>query len=328
MEYVKIGLIGLGYMGKTHLRNALKIDNVKVMSVADTSDRALKHAKDMGIKQVYKDYKEMLNKSDIDAVLVSLPTFLHKECIDYISESNKHVLMEKPLARDVIEGKYIVDKIERQGLKLMVGYPLRFTPYLIDVKKEIESGSLGFIQNIHAVRVGSGPYFHRDSEGHPIPVPEWWFSKEKTGGGVLLDTGCHSINLLRWYFGDIVNIYSSFGYKYGLEVEDQALCFIEFSNGTRGTLTLNWASQSDLLQISLYGTISHKLVYKKPTSKPITALQMLFGTSSYWVPYLQEVKHFADCIINDENPEPSGEDGLKDLIAIDLAYKNIINKFE
>ena len=328
MNHVRLGLIGLGYIGKTHLKNAQKLDNTKIVSVADTSKQALAYAKDKGVKLLYSDYTEMLKQPDLDAVIVSLPNFLHKESVDYICEEEKHILMEKPLARNPAEGKYIVDKARKHDLKLMVGYPLRFTPYLIKAKEDIDSGDFGFIQNLHAVRTGSGPYFHRDAGGYPIPVPEWWFSKEKVGGGVLLDTGCHLINLLRWYFGDIVKIHGAFGYKYGLEVEDQALCIVEFDNGTKGCLTLNWTSYYDMFKIEIFGTTSNHTIYQKPTSKPITAIQMLLGTSKFWVPYMNEIEHFSDSVLNDKNPEPSGEDGLKDLIAINNAYNNRITPFE
>lgn len=328
MNIINLGLIGLGSIGKVHLINSQKLTNAKITSVSDTSEQALKFAKEMGVQNTYKDYKEMLKQNDLDAVIVSLPNYLHQQPIDDICESEKNILMEKPLARNYIEGKNIVDKVRHHNLKLMVGYPLRFTPYLLNAKDEIDSKDLGFIENVHAVRVGPGPYSHRTDDGYPVRVPEWWFSKEKTGGGTLLDFGCHMINLLRWYFGDITKIYGAFGYKYGLEIEDQALCVMEFISGTKGTLALNWISQTNLLKIDLYGTVSHKMIYQKPMSRPILALKLLLNPSESNFPLLREIEYFSECIINDVDPEPSGEDGLKDLQVIESAYKNIIDIFE
>lgn len=328
MSKLKLGLVGVGYIGKTHLRNAKLLENTDLTAVADKAKTSQKYAKEMGIDNVYEDYKEMLDKADIEAVLVGLPNFLHLECAEYAAELGKHILMEKPLARNPEEGKKILDVAEKNNVKLMVGYPLRFSDYLIEAKKFIDDGELGFVKNIHAVKVGVGPYFHRDSEGHPVRVPEWWFSKELTGGGVLLDTGVHMINLLRWYFGDITKIYGAFGYNYSLEVEDQAICTMEFENGTRGCLTLNWTSNKDHTSIDLYGTTSSKSIFKKPTSKPITALQMLLGTSKFYLPFMREIENFSDAVLNDDLPEPSGLDGYKDLVAIDKAYNNIITIFD
>lgn len=325
---MKLGLIGLGYIGRTHLRNSQKLHNCKIVSVADTSEQALSFAKEMRVPNVYKDYNEMLKQVDLDAVIVSLPNYLHQKSVDDICESGKDILMEKPLARNSSEGKYIVDKVNRHNLKIMVGYPLRFVPYLLDAKEDINSGELGFIENMHAVRVGPGPYFHRNVDGNPARVPEWWFSRERTGGGVLLDLGCHVINLLRYYFGEVNQIFGSFGYRYGLEVEDQALCIVEFKNGTKGNLTLNWTSQTDLLKIDLYGTVTQKMIYQKPKSKPQLALQLLLGSTEYTAPHLKEIEYFSECLINDTKPEPSGEDGLKDLEVIDSAYKNVICKYQ
>jgi predicted dehydrogenase len=327
LNSIKLGLIGLGSIGKIHLRNSQKLTNSKIISVSDISEQAHKFSKEMGVPNFYKDYKEMLKQSELDAVIVSLPNYLHEQCIDDICDSGKNILMEKPLARNPSEGRSIVDKVRRHNLKIMVGYPLRFIPYLLDAKNEIDSGDLGFIENLHAVRVGSGPYSHRTEDGYPTRVPEWWFSKEKTGGGALLDIGCHMINLLRFYFGDVKKIYGFFGYKYGLDVEDQALCMIEFNNGTKGTLTLNWTSRMDLLKIDLYGTVANKMIYKKPQSKPVTALKLLLNPSESMYPMLREIEYFSECIMNDVDPEPSGEDGLKDLLAIESAYKNVIDTF-
>jgi predicted dehydrogenase len=327
LNTIKLGLIGLGAIGKTHLRNSQKATKSKIISVADLSEGSIKFAKEMGVPNVYKDYKEMLKQADLDAVIVCLPTFLHNQCIDDICDSGKDILMEKPLARNPSEGKNIVDKVRSHNLKLMVGYPLRFAPYLLDAKSEIDSGDLGFIENVHAVRIGSGPYSHRTENGYPVQVPDWWFSKEKTGGGALLDTGCHMINLLRWYFGDIKKIYGVLGYKYGLEVEDQALCIVEFDNGTKGTITVNWTSQTDLLKVDLYGTVSNRMIYRKPVWKPVRALQLLLGPSES-TSFFREIEYFSECIIKDVYPEPSGEDGLKDLYAIESVYKKVIDTFE
>ena len=325
MKKIQLGLIGLGYIGKLHLINCLKLNNAKLTSVCDLSSNALQYAKERGVKKRYKNYHKMLKKEDLDAIIVALPNFLHKDIIKEIAEANKHILVEKPLAINVDECNEIIQTINKQGIKLMVGYPLRFSTIFQNLKTDVDAGDLGDVQNAHAVLIGSGPFLHRAERGNPAPVPDWWFNKELSGGGVLLDLGCHLINLLHWYFGDVLSIKSSLGYRFNLNIEDHALLWAKFKSGTIANINVGWYSQRDVLKIDMYGTLGHRSVYRKPTNKIITALQMLIGTETTFLkPYVRELNYFVECIINDVQPKPSAEEAKKDLETIYYAYNNIL----
>jgi len=80
MEKINLGVIGLGFIGKVHLRNCLNLKSVRVVATADTSKKALNYAKAFGVKKLFTDYRELLKLKDLDAVIISLPTHLHAEC--------------------------------------------------------------------------------------------------------------------------------------------------------------------------------------------------------------------------------------------------------
>jgi len=326
MHKVRLGLIGLGYIGKVHLRNCLKLDSAELVAVSDISKKALNKAKKLGVRKTYNDYKTLLKDKDIDAVIIALPTYLHLPCAKQAAESGKHVLLEKPLARNPKEGKEIITAANKNDVKLMVGYPFRFSPSFQTLKDRIESGELGEVQVAHATNIASGPFMHRAERDIPRPVPEWWMNKELTGGGALIDLGSHMINLTRWYFGEIKSIKAYIGHRFNFNFEDHAICIANFASGTKAIINVGWFSQKTALGIELYGTVDHAFAHPT-TSKVITALQLILGkTPKFFLPYREEVSHFIQCIKKDKQPSPSGEDALKDLKAIKQAYKNQIQK--
>ena len=324
MNKIRLGLIGLGYIGKIHLRNCLKLNDANLVAVSDLSKRALKTAKNAGIK-TFTDYERLLKDPAIDAVIIALPTHLHFQCAKQVAEAKKHILLEKPIARNVAEAKEIISAAQRNSVKLMIGYPLRFSIPFRRVKGKIKTGTLGDIVVAYATYISTGPFFHRAESHIPAPVPDWWFRKELTGGGALMDLGVHMINLLRWYFGEITDIKSHFGHRFNMDFEDSATCLINFKSGTLVVVNVGWFSQEYHLKIDLLGSVKHYSVQRIPPNPLRTAVQMLTtGKSEFHRPHLEELQYFVNCLKNDLPPSPSGQDGLKDLEAISQAYQNEI----
>jgi predicted dehydrogenase len=324
MKDIGLGLIGLGFIGKVHLRNSMRLTNSHVVAISDTSRRALNEARNTaGIKKTFVNYEQLLKDNAIDAVIIALPTHLHAKCACDAAEANKHILLEKPIARNVDEAREIITAAERNSVKLMLAYPLRFNTSLNNLREQIESGSIGDVETAYATFVDSGPFRHRTQDHTPIPVPEWWFRKELSGGGALMDQGSHMINLLRWYFGEIVDIKGQLGYRFNMEFEDSALCIAKFDSGTRGIVNVGWFSQMYQQKIEVFGTVRHASVNNVPPKRLLAAIQMLtMNTTKFFRAHTAELEYFVRCISNDATPSPSGIDGLKDLQAIEQVYQN------
>jgi predicted dehydrogenase len=325
VKKVNLGVIGLGNIGKVHLRNCLNLKSAKVAAAADTSKKALSYAKELGVERLFTDYRELLEQPDIDAVIISLPTHLHAECAIDAIKREKHVLLEKPLAGKLEEGKKIISAASKHDVKLMVGYPLRFSHEFMNLKRQMESGVLGDIQVAHAVNIAAGPFVHRAESTIPSPVPEWWFNKDLTGGGALLDLGSHMINLTRWYFGAVNRIKAYLGYRFNFDFEDQAICIAQFESGTTAVINVGWFSQKIRVGIELYGSVDHTFSSHKSYGKIITAVQLILGRPlAFSKSYLNEAAYFIECIKHDRQPSPNGLDALEDLKVIAEAYKNQI----
>jgi len=326
MKRAGLGLIGLGYIGKIHLRHSLKLANSRLVAVSDLSKKALSEARNVGVKKTFTKYEQLLKDPDIDAVIIALPTHLHLQCAKQAAEAKKHIFLEKPIARNVAEAEEIISAAKKNSVKLMVGYPLGFNTEFCNLKEKIKSGVLGDIEVAYASYISSGPFFHRAESYAPSPVPEWWFKKELTGGGALIDLGSHMINLLRSYFGEIIDIKCHLRHRFNMDLEDHAICLAKFTSGTRGMISVGWFSQEYQLKVELLGSVRHAKAQHLPPNPLFTAAQMLTtGNSKFYRPHFAELQHFVRCLIHDVSPSPSGEDALKDLEAISLAYKNEIN---
>lgn len=322
---INLGLIGLGFIGMVHLKNCLRLKNAKVVAVADLSKKALNFARENGVKQLFTDYNTLLKQRAIDAVLISLPTHLHAPCAISAAEAGKHIFLEKPLARNPNEGRKIISMIKKNDVKLMVDYPLRFTKDFKDLKGKIERGVLGDIQTAHAFNIGAGPFFHRLELTTPRPVPEWWFDEELTGGGALIDIGSHMINLARWYFGEIKSIKAYLGRRFHFNLEDYAICIAKLESEVTALINVGWFSQKALVGIEVFGTVAHESSFRPSSNKVVTAIQLILGrTPKFFAPYMKAISYFVDCVKSDVEPTLSGVDALKDLEAIEQAYKNAI----
>jgi predicted dehydrogenase len=326
MKRVGLGIIGLGYIGNIHCRHSQRLESADLKAVADISKRALRKAKEMGAEKTYTDYRELLKDPDVDAVIIGLPTHLHLDAAQLAAEAKKDIFLEKPMARTVSEAKEIISYAQKNGVKLMMGYHLRFNDSFRNLKQQINSGALGDVESAFATFVSSGPFFHRDEGNAPAPVPEWWFNKQLTGGGVLMDLGCHMLNLLRFFFGEVVAIRSHFGYRFNMDFEDVALCMAKFESGTVAVINIGWFSQEYSLKVELFGSVKHALVENAPSSPFSTITQTLAtGIPRFYRSHFNELQHFVNCLLEDKLPSSTGLDGLKDMEAISQAYSHTIS---
>jgi predicted dehydrogenase len=337
---IKVGIIGLGRMGMLHMMNCQKIEDVKVVAAADSSKKALNKAKAAGVDKLYKDYHDLFNHvSDIDAVVISLPNFLHFECIQLALENGLDVFTEKPMARNVEECREIVKLVEKSGRRFMVGHCVRFVDAIEKMKENLDKGIIGSLEVATIEEVINGPFSHPRV---PAPVSDWWFDPKKSGGGVLLDIGYHMIDLFRFFAGDSKVVFSCLDHKFNLPVEDGAIVILRSSNSSaKGIINVGWYQQTifpkynfrvildgnagymssdDLVPHNLYihavkeGT---KNLLRRMTGKKIHPLSYTY----YYESFYNELAHFFHCVTNDSDPLVSAMDGLKTVELIQEAYE-------
>ena len=324
LKQLNLGIIGLGNQGKLHLQNCLLRKELNVAAVADTSKHALEYATNRGVKRTYANYEDLLRDKNVDAVIINLPNYLHLESATKAAEAGKDILLEKPLAGRLEEGEKIVSSVEKNGVKLMLGYTLRFDPLFLNLRERIVNGYFGEVEIAQASNISTGPFTEQADRLGPVPVPNWWFDKELVGGGALLDLGIHMVDLLAWYFGEVESVSSYLGYTLNMSVEDTATCVMKFKNGPLALVNAGWFSRDRLMSIGLNGTSRNfsEVLNKKSRLRFIwNDFKSILGRGTASTT-AEELKYFVDCISRDVEPSPSAKEGLLDLRIISMAYKH------
>jgi myo-inositol 2-dehydrogenase / D-chiro-inositol 1-dehydrogenase len=253
---VRVGIIGLGHMGQLHMLNAMRVDGVEVVAAADKSSKNLKFAQRYRVK-TYDDYCKLIEAEKLDAVIVSLPNFLKKEGVFCAADKGLDIFLDKPIARNLSEAQEMVRKVEKENIRMMVGVNYRYFPCVQKLKNKLDSGEIGDTVIASSELVLNGPISHAVV---PVPVPEWWLSKDMAGGGALLDLGYHLIDVLCWLMGDFDVAYSCFGHKLNLPVEDTGTVVLKSKNGdSTGIVNVGWFSKSIFpdfnFRINMHGTV-------------------------------------------------------------------------
>jgi len=271
MAKKKIALIGCGGMGTGHLRGYLNIPDAEIVALCDIVPGRAESKRAMGFPDVpcYTDYKEVLQIPGLDAVDICTPNYLHSIIAVEALNAGLHVFTEKPDAVNVEEVLKMKTAAEANDRVLMVMRNNRYNPASRYLKQFIEEGKMG---EIYAGRCGW-------QRRRGIPGKGGWFTtKEKSGGGPLIDLGVHMIDLAIWLMGNPTPVSvsgctyckfanseitdsteSRFGDKNAegtFDVEDLAMGFIRFDNGACLQIEFSWASnvQEEKYYVELRGT--------------------------------------------------------------------------
>jgi len=255
---LRIGVIGLGNMGKLHFMNAMRIKGVRVVAAADKRERSRKFVEKYNVK-TYDDYKTLIDKEELDAIIISLPNFLKKESVIYAAEHDLDILLDKPLSRNLADAKEIVQKVEKQNVRLMVGVNYRYFDSVQKLMNNFEDGKVGDVVLATSELIMNGPFSHGLI---PVPVPDWWLNKETAGGGALLDLGYHLIDIFDLMFDNLRVKYSSLGYRFNLTVEDTAIVILESEKtSTKCVVNVGWFSKMIFpdfnFRVNIHGTVGY-----------------------------------------------------------------------
>lgn len=349
MERVGVGVIGCG-IGKWHLEGFAADPRADILAIAGLdTDRCMENAEIHRVPNVYADYQQLLARNDVAAVSVAVPNFLHVPIgLDAIA-AGKHVLMEKPLARNEEEGATLVRAAADAGLVLGMIFNRRARSDMEVLRTHILDGGLGTIYHAKA--------FWRRRAGIP-GLGSWFTSKELAGGGPLIDLGVHVLDMVLWAMGDpeIESVsaatYSEIGPQ-GLghwrdtrfrvettsnyEVEDLATAFMRTSTGATILLEASWAAHtSDTddfgiyllgarggaeLHVKDYATVGTLRLFSTIDGVPVDSTPRL-PSKLPSAGHAQVVSAFLDSIITGVPMSPSGEDGLKRTRIIDAIYRS------
>jgi predicted dehydrogenase len=248
MKKLRWGLIGCGDISRKRVAPALRdIPECELTAVSRARvDLAESFAREFGAKRWYDDWRELIADDEIDAVYIATPVYLHAEQTVAAAEAGKHVLCEKPMAMTPGECDRMIAVCDFEDVTLGVAYYRRFYPAIRRIKEIIASGQIGkpIIAQINA--------FERFN---PSPGEDryWLLEKSKSGGGPMMDFGCHRIEILINLFGPIERTTAVIGRAlFDREVEDTCIAGFEFENGTQASLAVTHAAFESRDTLDIY----------------------------------------------------------------------------
>jgi predicted dehydrogenase len=313
---VRICMIGAGRVGKNHSRAFISaVPSAKCVALVDPNPVMLAEtASEFSYDASFASLEEALDKVAFDAVVITAPTFLHKELCLQAAAAGKHIFLEKPMALNLEECDAIIDAARQQGVLLQLGFMRRFDPEFVAAASRIAAGEIGQPMLVKSLTHGPG-------------LPPAWARDLKTSNGMLAEVNSHDWDCTRWLMGsNFERVYaevSNFkGPKYNIETEhfyDNALVNIRFENGGLGSISgvcpcgygydarVEIVGEKGIMQI---GELKGQAIVVC-TDRDQGLITPIFRTwpERFEKGYIRELEHFVDCIRSGAQPRATGLDG-------------------
>jgi predicted dehydrogenase len=361
---IGFGMLGYAFMGKAH-SNALKtlpymmyppVAIPKLVAISGRDEDAVAEAAQrFGYQKYYTDWRAMVEDEQVQVLDNGGPNNMHAEPAMLAAQLGKHILCEKPLARNAEESKQMLDAVQKTDIKHMVAFNYRFVPAVRLIRNLIDEGALGQIYHFRAV------YLQEWIMPHYGTPKIWRLDKDVAGSGAIGDLGAHIIDLAHYLVGDFKSLAANtktfietreLDGEEGeglVDVDDAFVAAVEFENGALGTLEstrfaggrknyncfeINAEKGSVRFNLERMNELEVFWVDEKP--KETQGFHNVLVTEGHhpwwenWWPhghiigwehtFIHEINHFLDCIVNDKEVGPHGatfEDGYKAAVICD-----------
>lgn len=333
MNKTKVAILGAGFITDIHMESYHRfIPEADVVACyARNSEKAKTFAEKYHIAQWFDDIDKLLAESGCEVVDICLPNYLHAEATIKAAKASKHVIIEKPLAVTLEEADEMIAVCKANNVKLMYAEELCFAPKYERARHLVKEGAVGEI------------YMLKQGEKHSGPHSDWFYDINFSGGGVIMDMGCHALGWFRWMLDNAKpkSVYASMStvlHKGRTRGEDNSVIIVEFETGVTAVAENSWAKHGgmdDRCEIhGLGGVIYADLFmgnaavtysrdgygYAMEKSDTTQGWSFTIFEEAFNQGYPHELKHFIDCVQNNKTPLVTGEDGRAVLELIYAAY--------
>ena len=319
MKQYGVGVVGTGWVSGEHIKAFESNPNTKVVALCGRSEANAKaKAAECGIDAtIYTDYEKMLSHTGVDIIAIATPPNVHRAQAVAAAQAGKHIMLEKAITTNIEDARAIRDAVALAGVKTVVSFVLRWNPLFDIIKAQLAQGAIGdlFFGEVDYFH-GIGPWYKQFA----------WNVKKEVGASSLLSAGCHALDALRWFMGgEVVEVFQYATHGKGpdfaaYEYAPTTCTMVKFSDGRIGKV----ASSIECVQpyvfninlLGAYGTIKNNKIYSKkcfpgqtnwvdvPTVLPDS------GDVSHH-PFVHEVSHFMDCILNNVESHCNVADACK-----------------
>lgn len=328
---VGVAVVGCGGISGYHIPALSSVERARVVAVCDTNARrAESTARKYKINKWFTDYDDLLAAEDVDAVVLLTPNHTHCKFAVRAAEAGKHAMVQKPFARTVEECHRMIDAAHKAGTKLVPSFMHRYLPETVKAKEYLSRGLIG---RPYMVRIRNGV----EGPNHAA----WFFDKEKTGGGAVIDVGVHGIDILRYLIGEITEVAARMdickkvrilddGSTCFPQTEDNAVIIYSVGDGVMGVQEISWTQLNGCkrFEAEIYGE-EGVICIRTPMAPLAIASTKLGSVNEWFIPklpqhpfgYLQH-KAFIDAIIDNTEPDVTGEDGLATIRVVKAIYES------
>jgi UDP-N-acetylglucosamine 3-dehydrogenase len=314
---LRVGVVGVGTMGRTHAAAYVKLPNARLAGFYDAAAEAAQRvASEFGV-QAFPNYEAMLEQ--VDVVDICTPTPTHLELVLKAAGAGKHILCEKPLGRTLQQCEQMIEAAEKAGVTLMPAQVLRFFPEFKQARDLVLAGAVGKPAAIRTRR--GGPY--------PRAANDWYADFEQSGGPIL-DMVIHDFDWLRWTFGEVERVFAKALTFKNLDHIDYALITLRLKSGAIAHVEANWADPGGFkVDFEIAGDAG-MIAFDSRFAMPLVVAKQEAGGGGGGVavpesplaedPYLLEIKHFVDSVEAGQPPSITAVDGMK---AVEIALAAI-----
>ncbi len=312
---MRVAVIGVGSMGFNHLRVYSELKDAQVVGFSDVSKERLETLQKRFPVPAYSDYRELIEKEKPEAISITVPTSEHEKVATFALEAGAHLLVEKPIAATVEEGRRLIALAKEKNRQLMVGHIIRFNPAMQALKARLEAGELGKIFQIFCRRAGPFPARIRDV-------------------GVVVDLAPHDVDIMRFLTGmDPKRVYAETEQRIHTDHEDMLFGLLRFPHGITGALEINWLTPTKIRETMVLGEkgmfrvddlLQDLYFYEnsQATAELWAGMKTIRGVSTGKMirydlkrqePLKAELQAFLDAVKDGTQVPVTGEDGLEAL---------------
>ncbi len=327
---IQVGMIGMGSIARNRHMAALRAhaDQVAVRAICDADPAAVERSRaDLPEADAYTDSRALLADPAIDAVLLALPNHLHLEGCRQAAAAGKHILLEKPISRTPAEADEVIAAARQAGVMLMIAHSDRYSAVFRETRRLLDEGALGEVIALHVDHYSN----------YVNPPGGWRRSRELIGGGCVMDTGIHQLDLLSWYLGTPAEVFA-YAATDPARLESEVVCtaIFKFAGGAVAEFFCNWgAFQSPPARIrnneglsvfgkrgTLYVMDYETLLLASPTDDPKLprTRELKVENPGEWVVMWG---HFIDCLRKGATPLTNGPESKKAVELVAAIYRSL-----
>ncbi len=248
-DLLKVGIVGLGKMGLSHLAMVKPHPNVDLVGMCDTSGYTLGVLEKYTGVKAFKDFNAFIRDVEMDAIFIATPSTTHAWMVKAALEQGLHVFCEKPFTLTAKDADELTALAREKNLVTQVGYHNRFVGAFQEVKRLVDLGAIGEIT--HVTGEAYGPVVLKSKGGT-------WRTQSTAGGGCLYDYAAHAINLVNWYVGEPTGVGGTvLNSIFSKETDDEVFSTLFYPGGLSSQISVNWSDESQRkmsTRIHLFGT--------------------------------------------------------------------------